>query len=49
MLSDGLGTCTDFEAQPGFGLRCTVTQIEDKIVGLPTIHDSDTVNNYIEG
>lgn len=49
MLNKFVGLCTDFEAQPGYGLKCVVSKINEFVDQMEDIKEYDTVNNYIEG
>jgi len=48
MLNKFVGLCTDFEAQPGYGLKCVVSKINEFVDQMEDIKEYDTVNNFIE-
>ena len=46
--TDESGTLTDFEAVPGFGLKCIVSNIEDICKKTNSLEEND-VTHYVEG
>lgn len=47
--TDGLGVLTDFEAIPGYGLKCHVSHIEKFVTDTPCATTLKSVNSYVHG
>uniref|UniRef100_A0A671U628 P-type Cu(+) transporter n=2 Tax=Sparus aurata TaxID=8175 RepID=A0A671U628_SPAAU len=45
--TESLGSCTDFQAVPGCGIRCQVSNTETLLKQLPSTHHGPTSANYV--